>query len=298
MPTILVVDDDALHRELAARCLRPLRDLKILQAQDGTQALEMIASQAPELVLTDLRMPGIDGLELVERVHAQYPFLPIILMSSYGSEQIVLRALAAGAASYVSKKDLKEDLVETVEHVLEVAQTRRLRDEIFRSLERRETKFDLANDPALIPPLVGYFQDNLQHLGFGDDSVRTQVGMAVMEAVTNAMFHGNLEVSSELRRDSHDDYHRLAERRRNEEPFANRRIHVTATESRSRVAYTVEDEGSGFDPSGLPDPTAPENMVRVCGRGLLLIHTFMDHVEYNAKGNQITMTKVCEPKPV
>lgn len=295
MPTILVVDDDAVHRELAAQCLQPLRDLVLLQAHSGAAALEQIALDPPDLVLTDLRMPGMDGLELVERVHGAYPDLPIILMTSFGSEQIVLRALTAGASSYVSKKDLKKDLVETVERVLEVAQAARMRNEIFKYMDRSETRFVLENNPELISPLIGYFQDNLQRLGFGDDSVRTQMGMALMEAVANAMFHGNLEVSSDLRRDSQEEYHRLAERRRLEEPYSKRRIHVIATESRDESVYVIEDEGPGFDPRGLPDPTAPENMVRVCGRGLLLIHTFMDRVEYNEKGNRITMTKLNAP---
>jgi CheY-like chemotaxis protein/anti-sigma regulatory factor (Ser/Thr protein kinase) len=295
MPTILVVDDDAVHRELAVRCLKPIRNLNLLEAEDGAGALGRIASDRPDLVLTDLRMPGMDGLELVERVHEAYPFLPIILMTSFGSEQIVLRALTAGASSYVSKKDLKQDLVETVEHVLEVSHAARLRSEIFRYMDQTETRFELENNPELISPLVGYFQDNLQRLEFGDDSIRTQMGMALMEAVANAMFHGNLEVSSDLRRDNQDEYHRLAEKRRTEEPYMSRRIHVTATESRAQSTYRIEDEGPGFDPRNLPDPTAPENMVRVCGRGLLLINTFMDTVEYNQKGNLITMTKMNRP---
>ena len=112
-----------------------------------------------------------------------------------------------------------------------------------------------------------------------------------MEAVTNAMFHGNLEVSSELRKKSPADYQRLADERRRQEPYSRRRVHITASESRDRIIYAVRDEGPGFDPSILPDPTLPENMLRVSGRGVLLIRTFMDRVEYNATGNQITMSK-------
>ena len=292
MPTILVVDDNAVHRELVRRCLLALPDLTIQFAETAEEGLAALAAQAPDLVLTDLRMPGMDGLELVERVHRGYPFLPIILMTSYGSEQTVVRALTAGAASYVSKRDLKQELAGTVEQVLEVAHAKRLKNQILKYLGSSKTHFAMENDPFLIPPLVGYFQDNLQRLGFGDESIRTQMSMALMEAVSNALFHGNLEVSSDLRRDSQDDYHKLAERRRGEEPYSKRLIRVTATESHDQIVYVVEDEGPGFDPSALPDPTAPENMVRACVRGLLLIRTFMDRVEHNAKGNGITMTKL------
>ncbi len=55
--------------------------------------------------------------------------------------------------------------------------------------------------------------------------------------------------------------------------------------------FVVRDEGQGFDPALLPDPTDPVNLERVSGRGLLLIQTFMDRVEHNARGNEITMVK-------
>jgi anti-sigma regulatory factor (Ser/Thr protein kinase) len=61
--------------------------------------------------------------------------------------------------------------------------------------------------------------------------------------------------------------------------------------SRLEAVFVVRDEGPGFDPTSLPDPTDPINLERVSGRGLLLIQTFMDHVEHNETGNQITMIK-------
>ena len=57
------------------------------------------------------------------------------------------------------------------------------------------------------------------------------------------------------------------------------------------VTYAIRDEGPGFDPSTLPDPTDPANLERVSGRGLLLIHAFMDEVRHNPTGNEITMVK-------
>jgi len=57
------------------------------------------------------------------------------------------------------------------------------------------------------------------------------------------------------------------------------------------VTFIVRDEGPGFDPSALPDPTDPENLLKPCGRGVMLIRTFMDQVNFSAKGNEITMVK-------
>lgn len=291
MPTILIVDDDGVDREAAWRCLRSMHDTRFLYAENGIAAIEVLSKEAPDLVLTDLRMPGMDGLELVERIRADYPLVPSILMTSQGSERVAVKALKAGAASYVPKSLLKQNLVETVEQVLEVAEASRSRHALLEYLGWSEIEFDLVNDPGLIMPLVGYFQDNLERLGFGDEAVRTQIGMALMEAVSNGMVHGNLEVSSVLRRSNWEEYQRAIDGRRQEEPYASRRLHCFAKETKDKVEYVVRDEGPGFDPASLPDPTAPENVLQVSGRGILLIRTFMDGVVYNERGNEITLTR-------
>jgi len=291
MPAVLVVDDDAVDREMVSRCLQSVDGLKILHAGDGGQALKAMAAATPDVVLTDLRMPGMDGLELVGRIRDEYPDVPVLLMTSQGSEQLAVAALKAGAASYVPKRDIKRHLAETVSQVLEVSEARRSRRELLGHLEWCESRIALPNDPALIPSLVAYVQDGLERLGIGDESVRTQVGMALLEAVSNAMVHGNLEVGSELRDDGLSEYYAMISRRRAESPYAARRVRITARESAGRVEYVVEDEGPGFMPASLPDPGAPQSTARVRGRGLFLMRTFMDSVEHNERGNQVTLAK-------
>src|SRR5436190_16587270 len=120
MPRILIVDDDPVHRELAGRYLEGLPDLVVQSASNGRDALRRLRTGDVDVVLTDLYMPGMDGLDLVGSIHDERPGLPVILMTSFGSEQLAVRALAAGAASYVPKSALKEDLVRTVRQVLEL----------------------------------------------------------------------------------------------------------------------------------------------------------------------------------
>ena len=71
----------------------------------------------------------------------------------------------------------------------------------------------------------------------------------------------------------------------------NRRVTVTSRVTPDQVRYTIADQGPGFDPSVLPDPLDPENLLRTHGRGLMLIRSFMDEVTHNETGNQITMIK-------
>jgi len=92
------------------------------------------------------------------------------------------------------------------------------------------------------------------------------IRLSVDEAVTNAIKHGN-QLSHE------------------------KTVRVNFQLSASAVRIEIEDQGAGFRPEDVPDPTADENLERPSGRGLMLIRQFMSHVAYNAKGNQVVMEK-------
>src|SRR5215475_10966078 len=103
MATILVVDDTAVDRFLAGALLEEVPGWRAAYAEDGRQALALLKGAVPDLVLTDLRMPEVNGLELVEVIRRDHPAVPVVLMTAHGSEDVAIRALRAGAASYVPK---------------------------------------------------------------------------------------------------------------------------------------------------------------------------------------------------
>src|SRR5262249_33178180 len=158
-------------------------------------------------------------------------------------------------------------------------------------LDYVESCYVLENDTALIPPLVGHIEEDLSRLHLCEPSGLVLLGVALHEALTNAILHGNLELSSALRESDEKEYYRLPVERRAMEPYSERRVYVTAKFTRQDLRFTVRDDGIGFDPASLPDPTDPGNLGKVSGRGLLLIQTFMDRVEHNDRANEITMTK-------
>src|SRR6476661_5975259 len=103
MATILVVDATAVDRFLAGSLLEEVPGWHAVYAGDGREALAYLKNAVPHLVLTDLQMPEVNGLELVEAIRHDYPFVPVILMTAHGSEEIAATALQKGAASYVPK---------------------------------------------------------------------------------------------------------------------------------------------------------------------------------------------------
>ena len=288
---LLVVDDAPVDRRLAGAIVERVLGWKVIYADNGQSALAAIETQSPRIILTDLNMPEMDGMELVAAVRDRWPLIPVVLMTAYGNEETALKALRTGAASYVPKKSLGSALASTLEQVLTASQGKAWQRRLLGLLDRAELQFELDNDRSLIPPLVAHLQEYIDHLGLCDPTGRTRVGVALEEALLNAMFHGNLEVSSDLRQQGEEPYHQLAEERRKQPPYSTRTVNCTATLSRDEVVYRVSDQGPGFDPSQLPDPTDPANLERIGGRGLLLIRTFMDQVEFGDDGRQIIMRK-------
>jgi len=303
---LLLVEDNPGDVRLVQEAILEAKLLVNLQvAANGVEALHILeVSGPPDVVLTDLKMPVMDGLELVETLRRSFPDTPVILMTAYGTEDVALQALRKGAASYVPKDNLTRDLVNTITGVLEVSGTDRHYQRMLSGLQQTAAKFILENDPSLIPPLVGYLDDHMNCLGFADEMGLIRIGIALREALLNAMYHGNFELGSDQllaagrHHDSGRSYHELVEERRSSPPYRDRRVHVEVEISRESARYTIRDEGPGFDRSILPDPTDPMNIERESGRGLLLIHTFMDEVIFNESGNTITLIKHADsPSP-
>ncbi|MFZ5828570.1 MAG: ATP-binding protein, partial [Planctomycetota bacterium] len=226
-------------------------------------------------------------------VRTRRPLVPVILMTSEGSEEIAVQALRRGAASYVPKRRLAQDILATVRGVLGVAGQQRGRARLLGHLSQSNCAFELPNDCTLFEPLIGYLQESITQLGICDESDYTRISIALAEALSNAAFHGNLEIPSALRGDDEDAYCRMIDERLQKRPYCERRIHVVATMSREEARFVVRDEGPGFDPQSLPDPTDPANLEKLSGRGVLLMRSFMDELTYSPRGNEVTLVKRC-----
>lgn len=116
MPSILVVDDSSVDRSFVGGLLGQEAGWTITSAAHGLAALQVMEQALPDIIVTDLMMPELDGLQLLSAVRKRYPLVPVILMTSHGSERIALEALRRGAASYVPKEAIPRDLRKTIQH--------------------------------------------------------------------------------------------------------------------------------------------------------------------------------------
>jgi CheY-like chemotaxis protein/anti-sigma regulatory factor (Ser/Thr protein kinase) len=297
MSTVLVVDDSPLDRRLAGGILEKCSGMNVDYASNGAEALEKIQRSPPDAVLSDLQMPEIDGLELVGAVRSRFPLIPVILMTAHGSEDIAVQALARGASSYVPKSKLAQELPEVLESVLAVSKADRHNERLGECLRRTDNEFVLENDTGLVYPLVDHCQRLVTRMKLCDETGRIRIGIALEEALLNALYHGNLELTADQLREARTGLMNgggganLIDQRRQQTPYRDRRIHFQVSVSSAEANFVIRDDGPGFNPAEVPDPTDPANLERESGRGLLLMRTFMDDVHFSAAGNQVTLVK-------
>ncbi|QDU40891.1 Adenylate cyclase 2 [Maioricimonas rarisocia] len=297
MPEILVADDSPFDRSVARRVISAMDGWTACFVDDGSEAIELLARHEFDLVLTDLVMPRINGLELLEHIQANAIAVPVVVMTSQGSEEIAVQALQTGAANYIQKKRVVRELAQVLESVITAARTDRAREMLLQHLAGGVFQFALPNDRTLLSAAISFLQESAAQLGHVPRNELTRLGIALEEALSNAMIHGNLEVYSQLREHDNDAYERLIAERCNEVPYCDRRVFISSQFEPDRLIVTVRDEGLGFDAALVPDPTDAENLFRPSGRGLMLIHAFMDSVTHNEMGNEITMVKHFTRRP-
>jgi DNA-binding NtrC family response regulator len=155
---ILVVDDEANARTALAELLRE-EGYSVEMAADGFKALPKLTDFAPDVLLTDLKMPGLDGLELMTKAKDLDPEIGVVVMTAYGAVETAVKAMRHGAADYLTKPLNLDELVLVLERVLE---RRRLRAETHRLRERLAERHRVDSIVGSSPALQGVLDTVLQ----------------------------------------------------------------------------------------------------------------------------------------
>jgi serine/threonine-protein kinase RsbW len=129
---------------------------------------------------------------------------------------------------------------------------------------KQDLVFELPSDLGCIKETVDFVLSRCSACQEAEGKLHLNFRVSLIEALSNAMLYGN-----------------------GQDPA--KRVHVEISIQQASVVATITDEGGGFDPSLVPDPTIPANLERTGGRGLFLIRSLMDEVRYNAQGNSVTL---------
>jgi NarL family two-component system response regulator LiaR len=112
---IILCDDQAVIRDGLEMLLNLERDIEVIgTAQDGAEAVELVGKKQPDLVLMDLKMPIMNGIEATRQIRAKYPKVKVLVLSTYDDDEWVFDAIRAGASGYLLKDASRESIIEAV----------------------------------------------------------------------------------------------------------------------------------------------------------------------------------------
>lgn len=291
LPTLLIVGDPT-GLNIAREALIELElGWEVIFANSAFDAHDVPSVRDVDVILVDLGDPHIEGVELVESLATNFPHTPIVLMSSPYAVNVALEAIRKGAVNHFPRELLDSEPTAVIETLRAAALDHQQRRVALSRLDNYFFEFTLTNDRSEVPAIVRRLALAAIETGLCDRAAAHRMSVALEESLLNSIIHGNLQVSSDLRQVDESSYWRLIDERRSRLPFSERRVKLTARISRQEGVFVVEDEGSGFDITTITDPTDPESLGRVGGRGILLMRAFMNAVHFSEQGNRVTLVK-------
>ena len=115
MIKVVICDDQAIVRDGLEMLLKLERDIEVVGlAQDGAEALELFAAETPDLILMDLKMPGMNGVEATRRIRARYPETKVLVLTTFDDDEWVFDAIRAGASGYLLKDTPRDKVLEAI----------------------------------------------------------------------------------------------------------------------------------------------------------------------------------------
>ncbi|MDH4121326.1 MAG: response regulator [Deltaproteobacteria bacterium] len=276
--------------------------LHVYTANSGKEALNILRGNNDiHVAVTDIRMPLLNGLELIEQARDIAPDIGFIVVSGHAESDEIISALRLGARNFIRKP---YDFSELESVIYMEANRYRLIKEERREREREKAieqflvgidrmKFMIPNNLEWVNHLAFRLARHMVSVGVCKEDSMVNVALGMIEIITNAIEHGNLGITSQekiqLKGRGENVYQDEIKRREADPKYKNRFVKITSTIQKDQALVEIEDEGNGFDVNALLDPTAMENLFATSGRGILLARTFLDEVNFNPKGNKVSL---------
>lgn len=271
--TVLLADDDNSGRTISRRVLE-YEGFNVIEASDGLSALEVLKTEQVDLLLTDVIMPGLDGIELIERAHELQPQLRAIIMTGHKTQQTVISAFRNQACDFLSKPLHVDELLEAIHS----AMNRDPGCQIEVISEKPDwIELRVPCDLNAVEPIQKFLSELQGNL---PKETREAIGSVFRELLNNAIEHGGkLDIS--------------------------KRVDVKFIKLKRAIMFSIKDPGEGFDLKAIkhaafanPEDQPFRHMqvrqekgLRPGGFGIMLASQVIDELIYNEKHNELIFVK-------
>lgn len=261
---VLLVDDENSILTLFGEVLER-EGYGVTLAESGEKGIEKFKADVFDVVISDLYMPGISGIDFLEEVRRLDNRIPFIIITGYGSVETTIDALKKGAFDYITKPINMDDISPILKKAVSLRRETVYSESLSQLVENRYN--------VCIPGRIEFVETVLNEIekisrvvGYKGERFYMNIKNAVYEGALNAIIHGN-------RMDK------------------NKKICIDAVITGTRLEVNIADEGIGFDPYQYLKATEYGNFSVTKGKGIFLIRSVMDEISYNRTGNKLTIVK-------
>lgn len=295
MPRILVLDDVAVDRALLCGLLASIPNADVVEFESADMALRYLEQSGSDLVVTDLEMPGMDGLDFTNAIRRIRRNLPVIVTTGQGDEDACEAALRAGAADFVPKSRLGQWLVPVATYLLELAHSDRANPNLLQHIVTAKFSFTLGNSLEMIPTVADFVRHMIGGLWDCDEAEQVRDAMILELAMTYAVLYSNLELDD-------DDFegqspwtiragNSIALGRLELDPYRRRNLYLNAEVSLTEARITLRSDGRRLLPA---DATQPATWCDQCGtlsRTLLMLNMLLDETSFQESENELVLVR-------
>jgi len=290
METILVVDDEDSIRKILSIALKE-KGYNVITAKDGHEGIDIFKKNKPEIVITDVKMPGMSGIEVTKKIKKLNDNVDVIIITGYGSEDLVIESLRVGASNFIKKPILLIELYKILEGIILKKESKK-RLEVAKDVVTYEKKICIiGNDIKKIWSVVNQILFNISP--FFEKSIFEGLRIGLYEIIINAIEHGNLGITYEEKNKAlnSNTYMQLLEERIKKAEEEGKKIKIISTFEESNFEIEIKDDGKGFDYKNIPSPHDPDKLLEAHGRGIFLTSIYYDEVNYLGNGNKVLLKK-------
>lgn len=289
MKVLLVEDDLASMSYLEVLMKREGHEYKM--AHDGKAGLKLFHEFNPDIVLSDINMAHMNGLEMVERIRQSQPSVIIIMLTAYNSEEYVIEAMKVGANNYLKKPVSKNNLLSLLRKYTAIIHTKKIKSSICMYQETHTFDLRFKTNIEIIPSIVSHLVDETQELFKEEERLDIKLGLS--ELVLNAVEHGNMAITYEEKSKAVQEgtLQDLYQDRALSSEIMEREVTIKYIQNKEHAEWIITDEGDGFDPNSIPNPISEDGIMRLHGRGIFICKFQFDEMEYIGKGNIVRVRK-------
>jgi YesN/AraC family two-component response regulator len=290
MRKILVIDDEHPVRDIMKTALTG-KGFEVFEASNGKNGISEFEERDPEIIITDVNMPEMTGIELTKQIKDLNPEADVIIMTGYGTEELVIEALRSGASNYIKKPIQFNELFNILDNII-LKKENMKRFVVSKDVVLHEKKhLVLGNDMLKVWGTVNQIVFNLPPT-LHDKTVEG-IKLGLYEMLVNAIEHGNLGITYDEKKEALEagNYSTLFEKRLKEAIAKGKVVGIESTYSGDELVVIIRDQGPGFDYRNLPSLTEPDALLSAHGRGILLASLYFDTISYEDPGNAVTLVK-------